>query len=287
MINTTRAVFEGHVSRIQWGNYPGSVAIDMYDMLYLDASGNVQPATALAHGASNKADRILFAQNFIGLAGAAKLATSIADPYFPVITDCGMDMVSESVSPSLAQLVAISNNSGNNGLLNDTLILSTDPAEAIGKIWKPAASTTLLRCRLVSRLLDNGHPNGVFGEIVQPVAFGAMTPSGATGTLDTTDKLPAGAVVLGWHFNTTTGFTGDTSAVIEAGLAGALTAFSAITTKSVFAPGLVGSAAVVATAENPSEASVRITITSGSSFAAVTAGAGVFKLRYFVPNTMR
>ncbi|HEV8061098.1 MAG TPA: hypothetical protein VGP68_14555 [Gemmataceae bacterium] len=286
-MSIARIVQEGNIGRIGWFNYPGSVAINNGDLLYLDSSGNVQPAVQQAHGATNKADQLSFANNFIGLAGAAKLSTDAADPNFPVITDAIVDANCVSTSPNIGDIVAIANNAGNNGLLSDTVVDVTDPAIGIGRVVKAGTSVTLIRCRLVSNLLNNGPTGGRFGEIVQSVLFSAMTAATTTGTLDTTDKLPTGAIVLGWHFNCTIAFIGDTSAVIQAGLAGALTAFSAITTKSVFTTGLVGSAAVAATAENPTEASVRITITSAAAFSSVSAGLGTFKLRYWVPNLVR
>lgn len=285
-IPTTRAVFEGSIGRIGYGNYPGGVAINNLDLLYQDASGNVQPATALADQGSVKANQLYLAQNFIGLAGAAKVSTDVATPNFPIITDGIFDMVCASASPSIGNMVAVSENGGANGILNDTVIVVTDPAVSIGQVVMPATSTTLMRCRIKSDLLTNGKSAVRFGEIKQTIAVANFTDDGSTsGHLDLTDKLPAGAIVLGWTFDCTGIFGGDTSATMKAGTSGSTGAFSADTTQSVFTTGKKGSASVVATSFSGTETAVRVTVTSGSDFTLVVTnalGAGTFRLKYAV-----
>jgi len=109
--------------------------------------------------------------------------------------------------------------------------------------------------------------------ITQTVAFGAFTDNtDATGYIDLTAKLPAGSLVLGWRAVVTTGFSGDTTAVVQVGKAGALSAYSTSTSGSVLAAGTVGSASVLATSFEGAETTVRVTVTGGADFTSITAG---------------
>lgn len=119
-------------------------------------------------------------------------------------------------------------------------------------------------------------------------AVGAMTDNGnATGYIDfAAGAIPANSIVIGWKFVTTAGFTGDTSAVVQIGVAGALDKYSAVTNGSVYAPGTVGS--VVKTTGSVYEANAvtpRVTITSAVDFTAVkTAGVGAGTATvYYIP----
>jgi len=89
----------------------------------------------------------------------------------------------------------------------------------------------------------------------------------ATGFIDFVDALPAGAVVLGWKIVTEVGFTGDTTAVAQIGVAGALDDLSHVTTRSVLAAGTTTAlpktiALSIATAAR----TPRITITGATDF---------------------
>lgn len=286
MIPTTRLVQEGNYGRFGWANYPGSVAINPLDLLYLDSSGNIQPASAQADQLTPKANQLLFAQNFVGLAGAAKLATDPADANFPVITDAIMDMVIASASPAIGDLMAASENSGGTALLNDTLLKTTDPAVALGEVMQKGSSVTLARVRLKSDVLQNGRKSIRFGEIYQSVAVADFTDGGSTaGTLDLTDKLPAGAIVLGWTFDCTGAFAGDTTAVLTVGISGTGSKFSADATQSVFTTGKKGSSSTAATSFQATEISPRLTITGGADFSSIVSnagGAGKIRIRYMV-----
>jgi len=282
-----RVVQEGNVGRIGYGNYNGGVAININDLLYLDGSGNIQPASVQADQTTVKSNQLLFAQNFIGLAGAAKLATDTADPNFPIITDAIVDAICASASFAQGGMLGVSENGGNNGILSDTLIGVTDPAVSIGQVVKASTSSTLVRCRLKSDLLHNGRGSFIrHGEIVQSVAVANFTDGGGTsGTLDLTDKLPAGAIVLGWTFNCTGAFAGDTTAVLTVGVSGTGSKFSADATQSVFTTGKKGSASVAATSFQLTEVSPRLTITSSTDFTLLVTnggGAGTFRLKYMV-----
>ena len=96
----------------------------------------------------------------------------------------------------------------------------------------------------------------------------------ATGFIDFSDALPAGALVLGWKVVTDVGFTGDTTAVIQIGVAGALDDLSHVTTRSVLAAGTVTAVAkTIALSIATAARTPRITVTGGTDFTIfVTAG---------------
>lgn len=98
-----------------------------------------------------------------------------------------------------------------------------------------------------------------------------------TGYIDfATDSLPAGAIPIAWKAVVTGGFAGDTTAVIQVGVAGILDRFSADTAQSVFAAGTVGSACLAAGAcDGIGAASTpRVTVTGGADFTSIVTNAG-------------
>lgn len=103
-----------------------------------------------------------------------------------------------------------------------------------------------------------------------------------TGYIDFDYALPAGVIPIAWKAVATTGFTGDTSAVISVGISGDTDAFSADTAQSVFAAGTVGSSALAAAACDGIGDTVtpRVTVTGGSDFGGVTAGEMTVEIIY-------
>lgn len=119
--------------------------------------------------------------------------------------------------------------------------------------------------------------------IEQTVNKADMTDGGAAaGTISLTEQLPIGAIPMFWTADVKTAFTGDTSAVIKAGVATDDDRFSADTTQSVFAAGFVGSGVLAADALKGVGAAqtVRVTITTAADFTAAAAGKFVFRLYY-------
>lgn len=99
----------------------------------------------------------------------------------------------------------------------------------------------------------------------------------ASGHADFTNKIPAGAVVLGWKADTTTPFTGGatTASTISVGKSGGANDYSQVTTNSVFTAGKDYSNAPVATALVQAATAPRVTVTDGSAvpdFTAFTKG---------------
>lgn len=120
--------------------------------------------------------------------------------------------------------------------------------------------------------------------LAETFVFGDFTDGGgATGHVDFAVKLPKGALVIGILYDVKTGFTGDSSAVVQTGVAGNVDRFSQDTTPSVFAAGVVGSGPAQVEA-NPSyvaaAVAARITVTSGTDFGSISAGEMDVRIAY-------
>jgi hypothetical protein len=106
----------------------------------------------------------------------------------------------------------------------------------------------------------------------ETVAKSGFTDGGSTsGYVDLATQIPAGSLILGCEYNVVGAASGDTSAVIQVGKSGSTAIFTADTAQSVFAAGLKGSAAPVATQYVGAAVTPRVTITSGSDFGLISA----------------
>jgi len=109
----------------------------------------------------------------------------------------------------------------------------------------------------------------------QTLLYNAFTDNtDATGYIDfTTDQVPAGAIPLGFKAVVTTGFTGNTTAVIEVGVAGDTDRFSSVTDQSVLAAATVGAGAATDAADGMNAAqTIRVTVTGATDFTTISAG---------------
>lgn len=110
----------------------------------------------------------------------------------------------------------------------------------------------------------------------QTIAIGDFTDNtDATGYVDLDIDIPAGAIVRGWQADVNTGFTGDTTAVIQVGESGNLDRFSSKVDNSVLAAGVVGAVAPSVTGDPAycaSDTTVRVTVTGGADFGSIAAG---------------
>ncbi|MCP4410908.1 MAG: hypothetical protein GY807_24845 [Gammaproteobacteria bacterium] len=122
---------------------------------------------------------------------------------------------------------------------------------------------------------------GIVGHVSQSLEFGDFTDNtDATGYVDFDTNIPASAIVLGWEAVVSTGFTGDTTAVIQVGIAGDLDAFSADTAQSVLAAASVGSGALALEAYRGAATTPRVTVTGGADFTSISAGVMVVTIFY-------
>jgi len=110
--------------------------------------------------------------------------------------------------------------------------------------------------------------------ISQQVAIGDFTDNeDATGYVDLATQLPKGAVPLATKFVVTTGFTGDTTATVQAGVSGDLDRFTEQTDQSVLAAGTVGSTPPADCCDGIGAAqTIRITVTGSADFSNISAG---------------
>ena len=129
--------------------------------------------------------------------------------------------------------------------------------------------------------IDNEHlaiPK-VNQSVSQALAYGDFTDGlGLSGHIDfTTDQVPAGAIPLGFKAVVATGFTGDTTAVIDVGISGDTNRFTADSTQSVLATATVGSNALAADACDGMNAAqtIRVTVTGTADFSSISAGSMV------------
>jgi hypothetical protein len=123
------------------------------------------------------------------------------------------------------------------------------------------------------------------GVVRETFSFGDMTDGGGTsGTMDLTDTIPDGAVVIQSLCHTLTGFTGDTSAVITIGDGSTADRYNT-GTPSVFTTNASGVAlgAVSGTAWHDAAATVTVTITSATDFTDVDAGTITVAILYVAP----
>lgn len=112
--------------------------------------------------------------------------------------------------------------------------------------------------------------------IAETFAIGEFTDgAGTSGHVDFATALPAGVSVKRWQSVVGTGFTGDTTAVMQVGVSGNVDRFSQVTSGSVLAAGTIGSDAP-AVSGDPSyietATTVRVTVTGGADFGSISAG---------------
>lgn len=105
--------------------------------------------------------------------------------------------------------------------------------------------------------------------------FDDFTDGGSTtGYLDLSTAVPLGSLIIGWRAITATGFTGDTTAVLQVGVSGDVNRFTADVTQAVLGAGTITSVALAVDAGKSSVAAttVRLTVTGGADFTSISAG---------------
>lgn len=142
---------------------------------------------------------------------------------------------------------------------------------------------TLLTKLAAQTLTDSTPISGVKKLVSQSLVKSAFTDNtDQTGFIDITTQIPAGSIVLGWKAVTSVGFTGDTTAIVKVGKAGALGDYSAKTSGSCLAAGTVASAPVAATADVVAATTARVTVTGGADFTSIAAGATMVVTLYYL-----
>jgi hypothetical protein len=112
--------------------------------------------------------------------------------------------------------------------------------------------------------------------VAQTVAYTAFTDGGSTsGYVDLAVAIPAGSRFLGWQIVVGTGFTGDTTAVVQVGVSGNVDRFSQVTSGSVLVAGTIGSGSPAVSGDPnyiETDTTVRVTVTGGADFTSISAG---------------
>jgi hypothetical protein len=114
--------------------------------------------------------------------------------------------------------------------------------------------------------------------------------AGASGTLNLSKQIPAGSFVIGSKVKVTTGFTGDTTAVMDVGNASDEDRYS-LTTHNVLAAASnllenadVGASGAAGLDPTTSDTTVKLTITGASDFGLITAGKLYVEVFYLSTN---
>jgi len=261
--------------------YDGSIAVQIGDLMFLDGD-DAKPASSQADQGAEAANQRLFARRFLGVSAEKKLA---ADPAGTIqVTKVGeYDYDCESATWEVGELVTIDEAASGTALHNQKLVKTTDADLAIGYCSKREPNaTTRVRVVLTSRVAPPQSGGFAIKTLSQYLALADFTDNtNATGYADFDSQLPAGALVLGWKAEVHAGFAGDTTAVVQVGIAGALDDFSAVTTRSVLAPGTVGSITKVGSGAYINAAvTPRVTVTGGADFTSINAGAMTVTLFY-------
>jgi hypothetical protein len=125
-------------------------------------------------------------------------------------------------------------------------------------------------------------PIGGLGVICETVTLADFTDGGATtGTYVMKQTIPVNAVVLKSTVSVESGFIGDTTATLQIGDGTDADRYSTGTPSVFTTDTAVDVGATSGTAWHDAAKSVTLTVTSGSDFAAVTAGTMTVKIFYY------
>jgi hypothetical protein len=117
--------------------------------------------------------------------------------------------------------------------------------------------------------------------VTQRVAYSAFTDGGSTaGTFDLTETIPVGAWVLRTVILNVTGFAGDTSAALTVGDGTDVDRYNTSTLDVFTTIDAIDGGAISGTAIHAAEKTPKLTITSGSDWGLVTAGALTVRIYY-------
>lgn len=161
----------------------------------------------------------------------------------------------------------------------DNYTITTTPTEAGVKIGTVSEYVSATKARVQ---IETGLSDSEVKSISESLAFGDFTDNAnATGYKDWSAQLPAGAIPLAVKYVVSAGFTGDTTAVVQTGISGDLDRFSSTTDQSVLAAATVGHGVAADALDGIGAAqTIRTTVTGGSDFGGISAGAMVATLYY-------
>lgn len=293
-IPTQEPFQESYVNSFGYFNYGGSVAIFNDDFLFRDpADGNVKPMAYLstANYANYSSQWLLqraAKKYFAGLAGFAKLSTDPAEKAKLVKTDLCIITNLASATCNAGDMVAVALNGSNNACLSDTVVVTLDPAKAIGRVVSDelySAAGTKVKVRLFSNLVNRPESNEI-GQLTETINFGSIAGTSTTGTYTFTQKLPAGALVIGVRFQVATILAAPSlsAASLNFGWTGHTSAFSAQAGDAFTAAGYFSSLATAAGPQVSAETAPLATFgLTGANANALTAGQVIATIFYQPP----
>lgn len=166
--------------------FPASTAVAVGDLLF-NNSGVAAKASAQADQGTEALNQSLFASLFIGVSQDQRLATETATGTRTVREDGVYDCTCPSTTWAEGDLVAASENAGGDGLENQQVEKTTDPACAIGYCVKAGASLTTVRVRLISRY----HPESPWRAYKPSVVNASLAVAGGTLAIPVTHRYVA------------------------------------------------------------------------------------------------
>ena len=173
------------------------------------------------------------------------------------------------------------------GAVEDSMIEGLADGEFIIGVDGDAANNAKVTMSGEATLANNGALTLAFpavrAAVTQSLAFGSFTDGGGTsGYIDSSGaQIPAGAMLIGFKAVVSTGFAGDTTAVIEVGVAGDTDRFSSVTDQSVLSPATVGAGAATDASDGMNAAqTIRVTVTGTADFTSISAGVMVVTVYY-------
>ncbi len=203
--------------------FTASVAVDLGDLCYLDAStGLVLPASSLADQGSEAASQRLFASRYAGVAARPQSASDATGRPAHLAVDVEItNFTCESNTFVIGDYLAPVYSGGT--LDPDLLVKTTDPTRAIARVTKAyTAATTTVQARFTSSLLsgtvvDSAGKATVAapGATSVSAAGTALSYTGGAGYATTASTASAGGAA-GW-----TGGAGGTATTGTAGAGGA------------------------------------------------------------------
>lgn len=276
----------GRYDTVPYG-YSTGTALALNSLMFASA-GVAQGAGALADQGSVNANQRLFAKQFCGISNQAKLSTDPSVTDLQILRECFAEFDCPSQTFNVGDKLGISIASPPVAANATAVTAVADSALQIGTVCAEyTVATTRVRGFFFSRLTPNhlgGALNGIHVLSSGPLPFAAFTASTTTGKALFPTGLPANCLVLGWSATVTTGFIGDTSAVLEVGTAASAAAFSQTTSGSCFAAGVLSSAVPIATVNVAAAVTPQVTITTAAAFSSVSAGLVSVNLLYVPLN---
>ena len=175
----TAVVFDPTQNRVDFA-FDGSIAVNLYDLLYHDTN-DVKPASSQADAGSEAANQAAFAPLFAGLAGMARLSTDGAVTSFPAITDAIVDIDCASATFEVGDKITVVEQGSGTALENAKVTKTTDETLAIGYVVKRYASaTTRVRARLISRVAPHAAAHDISAQLAS-ATLPILVFNGATG----------------------------------------------------------------------------------------------------------